>query len=161
AMRHFQGRARVFDSEEETNQAIMAGRVAAGDVVVVRYEGPKGGPGMPEMFRAMKLLNGMGLAKKTALITDGRFSGTNSGCFVGHISPEAAEGGNLAVVKDGDAIMIDIPGRTIHLDVPDEEIRARFETWKPPPPRIKSGYLRIYARLAESASRGAIIPHRD
>ena len=156
----FQGRARVFNSESETNQAIMDRKVQAGDVVVVRYEGPKGGPGMPEMFRAMKLLSGMGLAKKTALITDGRFSGTNSGCFVGHISPEASEGGNLAVVKNGDTVIIDINKRKIHLEVSDEELKARFQSWERPEPRIKSGYLRLYAQLARSASQGAVIPHR-
>jgi dihydroxy-acid dehydratase len=161
AMWAFQGRAKVFNSESETNQAIMDGLVKAGDVVVVRYEGPKGGPGMPEMFRAMKLLSGMGLAKKTALITDGRFSGTNNGCFVGHISPEAGEGGPLAAVKDGDNITIDIHKRKIDLHISDEEIKARLKEWKPPAPRIKSGYLRIYAQLARSASQGAIIPHRD
>jgi len=160
-MWHFQGRARVFDSEAEANQAIMDGKVKAGDVVVVRYEGPKGGPGMPEMFRAMKLLYGMGLAMKTALITDGRFSGTNKGCFVGHISPEAAEGGPLAVVQDGDAITIDIEKRRVHLDVSDEDMTARFETWQRPKSRIKSGYLNLYARLARSAAEGAVIPHRD
>ncbi|MFC1883152.1 dihydroxy-acid dehydratase [Thermodesulfobacteriota bacterium] len=161
AMWQFQGRARVFDSESETNQAIMDGNVKAGDVVVVRYEGPKGGPGMPEMFRAMKLLKGMGLAKKTALITDGRFSGTNNGCFVGHISPEAAEGGTLAVVKDGDRVTIDINKRTIHLDLSDKEIKKRFEKWKKPSSRIKSGYLNLYSRLATSASQGAVIPHHE
>ncbi|MBN1847137.1 MAG: dihydroxy-acid dehydratase [Deltaproteobacteria bacterium] len=161
AMWTFKGRARVFDSEAETNQAIMDKKVQAGDVVVVRYEGPKGGPGMPEMFRAMKLLGGMGLAKKTALITDGRFSGTNNGCFVGHISPEAAEGGTLAAIKDGDLISIDIHKRKIDLLVSSEEIRARLEKWKPPEPRIKSGYLRIYSQLARSASQGAIIPHHE
>ncbi|MBN1254504.1 MAG: dihydroxy-acid dehydratase [Deltaproteobacteria bacterium] len=158
---YFQGHAKVFDSEAETNQAIMDGKVQAGDVVVVRYEGPKGGPGMPEMFRAMKLLNGMGLAKKTALITDGRFSGTNNGCFVGHISPEATEGGTLAVVENGDTITIDITKRNIHLDVSEEELAARFKKWERPAPRIESGYLRMYARLARSASYGAIIPHRE
>ena len=160
AMWSFQGRARVFNSESETNQAIMDRKVQAGDVVVVRYEGPKGGPGMPEMFRAMKLLSGMGLAKKTALITDGRFSGTNSGCFVGHISPEASEGGNLAVVKNGDTVIIDINKRKIHIEVSDEELKARFQSWERPAPRIKSGYLRLYAQLARSASQGAVIPHR-
>ena len=161
AMWHFEGRARVFDSESETNQAIMDRKVKAGDVVVVRYEGPKGGPGMPEMFRAMKLLKGMGLAKKTALITDGRFSGTNNGCFVGHISPEAAEGGPLAIVRDSDRITIDIHRRSIHLHVSDGDIKKRFEKWKRPTPRIKSGYLNLYSRLATSASRGAVIPHHE
>ncbi|MBL7211310.1 MAG: dihydroxy-acid dehydratase [Desulfobacteraceae bacterium] len=159
-MRTFTGTARCFDSEEEANQAVLEGRVEAGDVVVIRYEGPKGGPGMPEMATAMKLLYGRGLALKTALITDGRFSGTNNGCFVGHISPEAAEGGPIAAVRDGDQITIDIPNRNIHLQLPQQEIEARLREWQPPPPRVRSGYLALYARLAESADKGAILPHR-
>jgi dihydroxy-acid dehydratase len=159
-MRTFTGRARCFDAEEEANQAILDGRVEAGDVVVIRYEGPKGGPGMPEMAAAMKLLYGRGLALKTALITDGRFSGTNNGCFVGHISPEAAEGGPIAAVVDGDQITIDIPNRNIHLHVPEQELEGRLTEWRPPEPRFKSGYLALYARLAESADKGAIIRHR-
>jgi len=159
-MHTFTGRACCFDSEEEANQAVLEGRVEAGDVVVIRYEGPKGGPGMPEMATAMKLLYGRGLALKTALITDGRFSGTNNGCFVGHISPEAAEGGPIAAVRDGDQITIDIPNRNIHLQLPQQEIEARLKEWQPPPPRVRSGYLALYARLAESADKGAILPHR-
>jgi len=159
-MHTFTGRACCYDSEEEANQAVLEGRVEAGDVVVIRYEGPKGGPGMPEMATAMKLLYGRGLALKTALITDGRFSGTNNGCFVGHISPEAAEGGPIAAVRDGDQITIDIPNRNIHLQLPQQEIEARLKEWQPPPPRVRSGYLALYARLAESADKGAILPHR-
>jgi len=159
-MHTFTGTARCFDSEEEANEAVLEGRVEAGDVVVIRYEGPKGGPGMPEMATAMKLLYGRGLALKTALITDGRFSGTNNGCFVGHISPEAAEGGPIAAVRDGDQITIDIPNRNIHLQLPQQEIEARLREWQPPPPRVRSGYLALYARLAESADKGAILPHR-
>ncbi len=159
-MHTFTGRACCFDSEEAANQAVLEGRVEAGHVVVIRYEGPKGGPGMPEMATAMKLLYGRGLALKTALITDGRFSGTNNGCFVGHISPEAAEGGPIAAVRDGDRITIDIPNRNIHLQLPQKEIEARLRKWQPPPPRVRSGYLALYARLAESADKGAILPHR-
>ncbi len=159
-MHTFTGTACCFDSEEEANQAVLEGRVEAGDVVVIRYEGPKGGPGMPEMATAMKLLYGRGLALKTALITDGRFSGTNNGCFVGHISPEAAVGGPIAAVRDGDQITIDIPNRNIHLQLPQQEIEARLREWQPPPPRVRSGYLALYARLAESADKGAILPHR-
>ena len=159
-MHTFTGTARCFDSEEKANQAVLEGRVEAGDVVVIRYEGPKGGPGMPEMATAMKLLYGRGLALKTALITDGRFSGTNNGCFVGHISPEAAVGGPIAAVRDGDQITIDIPNRNIHLQLPQQEIEARLREWQPPPPRVRSGYLALYARLAESADKGAILPHR-
>ena len=156
----FTGKARVFDCEEAANQAIMDGKVVEGEVVVIRYEGPKGGPGMREMYIAMKLLFGRGLALKTALVTDGRFSGTNNGCFVGHISPEAAEGGPLAIVKDGDLITIDIPKRNLHLHVSDEEIKARLMKWKRPEPKFKKGYLALYSRLAESADKGAIIRHK-
>jgi dihydroxy-acid dehydratase len=156
----FTGKAHVFDCEEAANQAIMDGKVVEGEVVVIRYEGPKGGPGMREMYIAMKLLFGRGLALKTALVTDGRFSGTNNGCFVGHISPEAAEGGPLAIVKDGDLITIDIPKRNLHLHLSNEEIKARLANWKRPEPKFKKGYLALYARPAESADKGAIIRHK-
>ena len=159
-MHVFTGQARCFDSEEAANGAILEGKVREGDVIVIRYEGPKGGPGMREMYTAMKLLYGRGLALKTAVVTDGRFSGTNNGCFVGHISPEAAEGGAIAVVRDGDTITIDIPNRRLELHVPDKEIETRLRAWVRPPPKIKSGYLALYARLAESADKGAIIRNR-
>lgn len=160
AMRTFTGRARCFDSEEAANDAILRGKVQEGEVVVIRYEGPKGGPGMREMCRAMKLIYGKGLALKTAIITDGRFSGTNSGCFVGHISPEAAEGGPIAAVEDGDLVTIDIPNRDLKLHVPDEDIQERLSRWKRPEPKFRKGYLALYSRLAESADKGAIIKHR-
>jgi len=160
-MRTFTGSARCFDSEEAANQAILEGRVKEGEVVVIRYEGPKGGPGMREMYLAMKLLYGRGLALKTALVTDGRFSGTNNGCFVGHVSPEAAEGGPLAAVRDGDRITIDIPNRNLELHVSDQEIADRLAGWQRPEPKFKSGYLALYSRLAESADKGAIIRHRN
>ena len=160
AMQLFTGSARCFDAEEQANEAIMEGKVAEGDVVVIRYEGPKGGPGMREMYVAMKLLYGRGLDLGTAVITDGRFSGTNKGAFVGHISPEAAEGGPLALVEDGDRITIDIAGRSLHLHVADEELAKRREAWTRPPPNVTNGYLALYARLAESADKGAIIRHR-
>ncbi|MCF8124321.1 MAG: dihydroxy-acid dehydratase [Desulfarculaceae bacterium] len=160
AMHHFTGRAHCFDSEEEANQAIMDRRIEPGEVVVIRYEGPKGGPGMPEMAMAMKMLYGQGLSDKTALITDGRFSGTNNGCFVGHISPEAAEGGPLAAVRDGDQITVDIPGRQVNLEISEGELAERMAAWQPPPPKIAGGYLALYARLATSAAKGAILPHR-
>lgn len=159
-MHTFTGTARCFDSEEAANQAILDGKVQPGEVVVIRYEGPKGGPGMREMYIAMKLLYGRGLALSTALITDGRFSGTNNGCFVGHISPEAAEGGPIAIVEDGDTITIDIPNRSLHLHVSDADIAARLAKWQRPAPKIKSGYLALYSRLAESADKGAIIRHK-
>jgi len=159
-MHTFIGKARCFDSEEAANEAILNGKVQPGEVVVIRYEGPKGGPGMREMFKAMKMLYGRGLALKTALITDGRFSGTNNGCFVGHISPEAAEGGPLAAVNDGDVISIDIPNRKLELQLPQTEIEARLSRWRRPEPKIKRGYLALYARYAESADKGAIIRHK-
>jgi len=159
-MHKFTGKAHCFDSEEAANQAILDGKVVEGEVVVIRYEGPKGGPGMREMYIAMKLLYGRGLALKTALVTDGRFSGTNNGCFVGHISPEAAEGGPVAIVQNEDLITIDIPNRKLHLHVPDDEIKARLAKWKRPDPKFKKGYLALYSRLAESADKGAIIRHK-
>jgi len=156
-MHVFTGKARVFDCEEIAEAAILNGSIKAGDVVVIRYEGPKGGPGMREMYKAMKYLYGMGLAKKTALITDGRFSGTNNGCFVGHISPEAAEGGPLAIVQDGDKITIDIPKGVLHLHLSDQEISARLAIWQRPEPKFKRGYLGFYSQLAGSAAKGAVI----
>ncbi|MBU4563175.1 MAG: dihydroxy-acid dehydratase [Desulfarculus sp.] len=160
-MRVFTGKAHCFDSEEAANQAILDNQVNPGEVVVIRYEGPKGGPGMREMYKAMKLLYGKGLALSTAVVTDGRFSGTNNGCFVGHVSPEAAEGGPLALVADGDEILIDIPAGKLQLQVSDEELAKRKAAWKAPAPKFTSGYLALYARLAESADKGAIIRHRS
>lgn len=159
AMHRFSGTARVFDSEGAANQAILERKVLPGEVVVIRYEGPKGGPGMPEMALAMKMLYGQGLAKKTALVTDGRFSGTNNGCFVGHVSPEAAEGGPLAAVRDGDRITVDIPGRRLDLKISQAALSERLAAWRPPAPKIEKGYLALYARLAASAAQGGIIPN--
>jgi dihydroxy-acid dehydratase len=160
SVRQFTGTAVVFDSEGEANQAILDGKIKEGDVVVIRYEGPKGGPGMVEMYRASKYLYGMGLHTSTALVTDGRFSGTNNGCFVGHISPEASEGGPIAIVENGDKISIDVINGTIHLHVSDAEIEGRLKHWQEPEPKVKKGYLRLYSRLASSADEGAIIKHR-
>lgn len=159
-MHKFTGKAHCFNSEEEADRAILDGKIREGQVVVIRYEGPKGGPGMREMYKAMKLLYGQGLALKTALVTDGRFSGTNNGCFVGHVSPEAAEGGPIAIVNDGDMITIDIPKRELYLHVPKEEIERRLSGWRRPEPKFKRGYLALYARLAQSADKGAIIKHK-
>jgi dihydroxy-acid dehydratase len=159
-MHTFTGKAHCFDSEEQADRAILEGKVKEGEVIVIRYEGPKGGPGMREMYKAMKLLYGRGLALKTALVTDGRFSGTNNGCFVGHISPEAAEGGPLAIVQNGDTITIDIPNRDLKLHLSDEEIQDRLMNWQRPEPKFKKGYLALYSRLAESADKGAIIRHK-
>jgi dihydroxy-acid dehydratase len=159
-MRSFTGKAHCFNSEEDANEAILAGKVTEGEVIVIRYEGPKGGPGMREMYKAMKLLYGRGLALKTALVTDGRFSGTNNGCFVGHVSPEAAEGGPLAIVENGDEISIDIADRKLHLNLSDRQIEERLARWQRPEPKFKRGYLALYSRLAESADKGAIIRHK-
>lgn len=156
---HFKGRAVVYNSEEEAEEAILNGEIKSGDCVVIRYEGPKGGPGMREMFRAMKLLYGRGLGKSTALITDGRFSGTNNGLFVGHISPEAAEGGPIAIIENGDEVEIDIQNRSINLLVDDEVIKERLSKWKRPEPKFKTGYLGLYSRVASSGSRGGVIDY--
>lgn len=157
SMHTFTGLAKVFDCEEDANDAIRNGTIEPGNVVVIRYEGPKGGPGMREMYKAMKYLYGLGLGVSTALVTDGRFSGTNNGCFVGHVSPEAAEGGPLAIVRDGDRITIDIPQKKLTLHVPDEEIAARLATWRRPEPKFRSGYLSLYTRLASSANEGGVL----
>jgi dihydroxy-acid dehydratase len=156
----FTGTAVVFESEEGANQAILDGKIKSGDVVVIRYEGPKGGPGMVEMYRALKYLYGMGLHKSTAVVTDGRFSGTNNGCFVGHISPEAAEGGPIAIIENGDKISIDVIKGTLHLHVSDGEMERRLKNWERPEPKVKKGYLNLYSKLASSADEGAIIKHR-
>ncbi len=156
-MHTFVGKARCFDAEEQANQAILDGSIKPGDVLVIRYEGPKGGPGMREMATAMKLLYGRGLAMETAVVTDGRFSGTNNGCFVGHISPEAAEGGPIAAVHDGDTIDIDIPNRSIRLEVNDDELQARLSKWQRPPRKIIKGYLDLYSKFAASAAQGAVL----
>ena len=159
-MQTFTGRAHCFDSEDEADKAILEGMVKEGEVIVIRYEGPKGGPGMREMYKAMKLLYGRGLALKTAVVTDGRFSGTNNGCFVGHISPEAAEGGPIAIIENGDKITIDIPNRNLQLQLSDQEIQDRLTQWQRPEPKFKKGYLALYSRLAESADKGAMIRHK-
>ena len=152
-----EGPAKVFDSEEEAISAIYAGKIVKGDVVVIRYEGPKGGPGMREMLSPTSAICGMGLDKDVALITDGRFSGATRGAAIGHVSPEAAEGGNIGLVQDGDIISIDIPAGTISMQVSDEELKKRRENFVPKEPPIKDGVLRKYARLVTSASTGAIL----
>ncbi len=157
SVRRFTGKAVAFDYEEAANKAILESRIKAGDVVVIRYEGPRGGPGMREMFMSMKYLHGMGLDKVTAVVTDGRFSGTNNGCFVGHVSPEAADGGPISIVEDGDKITIDVIQGTLHLHVPQEEIERRLKNWRKPEKKFKKGYLELYSRLASSANEGAII----
>lgn len=157
SLRHFEGEAICFDCEEEAEEAILGGKVRDGHIVVIRYEGPKGGPGMREMYKAMKYLYGRGLSKTTALITDGRFSGTNNGCFVGHISPEAAEGGPIAIVCNGDRIVIDIDKRMLTLDVSPEEIERRLAAWKRPSPKFTKGWLGLYCQVAASGAEGAVM----
>ncbi len=152
----FTGRARVFDSEDQAMQAILGGRITSGEVVVIRYEGPKGGPGMREMLAPTSALIGMGLGDVVALITDGRFSGGTKGPCIGHISPEAAEGGLIALVAEGDTISIDIPQRKLELKVPEVDLELRRQSWQPPEPKIKTGYLARYAKLVTSASTGAV-----
>ncbi len=152
-----QGPARVFDSEDEVIKAILDGKINKGEVVVIRYEGPKGGPGMREMLMPTSALAGMGLDADVALITDGRFSGATRGACIGHVSPEAAEGGVIALVQDGDIIAIDMNQCTLTLKVSDEELERRRKAWTCPPPKIKTGYLARYARLVSSASEGAVL----
>jgi dihydroxy-acid dehydratase len=153
---HFTGRARVFHSEEEAQERIMDGTVVAGDVLVIRYEGPKGGPGMREMLTPTSAIMGKGLGNDVALITDGRFSGGSHGFVVGHITPEAADGGPLALVEDGDTVTIDAVANRIELDVSDEELARRHKSWVAPPPRFTRGVLAKYARVVGSASEGAV-----
>ena len=151
------GPARVFDSEDEAIEKIYAGEIKKGDVVLIRYEGPKGGPGMREMLGPTSAIAGMGLDKDVALITDGRFSGASRGASIGHVSPEAMEGGTIAVVQEGDIISINIPEGKLNAEVPDEELKRRMSEWKAPEPKITKGYLGRYARLVTSASTGAVL----
>jgi len=153
---HFEGKARVFASEEEAGKAIMDGKIEAGDAVIIRYEGPKGGPGMREMLTPTSILAGRGLDTECALITDGRFSGGTRGLCIGHVSPEAAEGGPIALVKDGDMIEIDLVKKTIDLKVGEAELDRRRKEWKRPEPKIKEGYMARYAAMVTSAAGGAI-----
>ena len=152
-----EGSARVFDSEDDAIQAIYGGKIKPGDVVVIRYEGPKGGPGMREMLNPTSALAGMKLDKTVALITDGRFSGASRGASIGHVSPEAAQGGEIALVHEGDTIAIDIPASKVELKVSDEVLEQRRKEWKAPEPRITSGWLGRYARLVSSANTGAVL----
>jgi len=155
-LRH-EGPARVFDSEEEATSAIMAGRIKKGDVVIIRYEGPKGGPGMREMLVPTSAIAGMGLDADVALITDGRFSGGTRGAAIGHVSPEAMEGGPIAIIQDGDRVAINIPKRLITLKVAEKEIEKRLSKWRPPKPKISKGYMARYARAVSSGSEGAVV----
>ena len=158
-----EGPARVFECEEDAIDAIKGGKIVAGDVVVIRYEGPKGGPGMREMLNPTSAIAGMGLGSSVALITDGRFSGASRGASIGHVSPEAAVGGPIALIKEGDIISIDIPNNSLNVKVSDEELEARRKEWKPREPKVTTGYLSRYRELVTSGNRGAVleVPKKD
>lgn len=156
-MLYHEGPARIYNSEEEVTEAIFSGKIQKGDVVVIRYEGPKGGPGMREMLSPTSAIAGMGLDKDVALITDGRFSGATRGASIGHISPEAMEGGPIGLLQDGDIIRIDINNRKIEVLLSDEELARRKTSWQQPEPKVKTGYLSRYARLVTSANTGAVL----
>jgi dihydroxy-acid dehydratase len=156
ATQHHRGPARVFDSEEATFDAVAQGRIRPGDVVVIRYEGPKGGPGMREMLAVTAAIVGAGLGDSVALLTDGRFSGATHGLMAGHVAPEAAQGGPIAALRDGDMIVVDIPTRQLQVELNDTELKARLADWRPPPPRYQAGVFAKYARLVSSAATGAV-----
>jgi dihydroxy-acid dehydratase len=156
-MLQHKGPARVFDSEDDAYKAIIDGQIKKGDVVVIRYEGPKGGPGMREMLLPTSAIAGMGLDKEVALITDGRFSGATRGAAIGHVSPEAMSGGAIALIAEGDTIAIDIKNKTLNLEVEAAELEKRRAKWQPPQPKIKTGYMARYARLVTSADQGAVL----
>lgn len=157
SMYKFSGRARVFDMEEDSVAAILNNEIKEGDFVVIRYEGPKGGPGMREMLTPTSALVGAGLGLKVALVTDGRFSGATRGACIGHVSPEAQEGGNIALIEEGDIIDLDVVNRQLNIRVSDEELAKRRAAWKAPEPKVKSGYLSRYAKTVQSASNGAVV----
>jgi len=156
SMRAFRGPARVFESEEQAFAAVEQGQVKTGDVVVIRYEGPRGGPGMREMLAVTAALVGAGLGESVALVTDGRFSGATHGLMAGHVAPEAAEGGVIAAVRDGDEIAFDVEGRSLRVELSDDEIRGRMASWEPPAPRYTGGVMAKYAERVQSAARGAV-----
>jgi dihydroxy-acid dehydratase len=152
-----EGPARIYNSQDEVLAGIAANEVQPGDVVIIRYEGPKGGPGMPEMLAPTSAIMGMGLGSKVALITDGRFSGGTRGACIGHVSPEAAEGGPIAALRDGDTISIDIPNKSLNVKLSEQEIEQRLSELPVFEPKIKKGYLARYAKMVTSASTGAIL----
>jgi dihydroxy-acid dehydratase len=156
-MKVFTGKAKVFNSEDDAMKAILDKQISSGDVVVIRYEGPAGGPGMREMLSPTSAIHGMGLSESVALLTDGRFSGGTRGPCIGHISPEAASGGVIGVIEDGDIIKIDIPRRTLNVDLSDKQIKERLAKVKKLEPKIKTGYLARYAKLVKSADTGAVL----
>ena len=155
-MTKHRGPARVFDSEEAAFASVEQGGIQAGDVVVIRYEGPQGGPGMREMLAVTAALVGSGLGESVALLTDGRFSGATRGLMAGHVAPEAATGGPIAAVREGDIVTFDVAGRTLDVDLSDREIQSRLDDWTAPSPRFQSGVMAKYARLVSSAATGAV-----
>jgi dihydroxy-acid dehydratase len=157
-----EGPARVFECEDDAIKAIKGGDIHPGDVVVIRYVGPKGGPGMPEMLNPTSAIAGMGLGSSVALITDGRFSGASRGASIGHVSPEAAVGGPVALIEEGDIIEIDIPNLKLNARISDEELARRKEKWQPREPEVTTGYLARYAAMVTSGNRGAVleVPHK-
>jgi dihydroxy-acid dehydratase len=156
-MKVFSGKARVFDSEDDAMKAILDKKIVAGDIVVIRYEGPSGGPGMREMLSPTSAIQGMGLSDSVALLTDGRFSGGTRGPCIGHISPEAASGGAIAAIQEGDTIKINIPKRSLSVDLTDDQIKQRLTKVIKPDPKIKVGYLARYAKQVQSADTGAVL----
>ena len=155
-MYKFKGPAKVFNSEEEVTSALRNNKIAAGDFIIIRYEGPKGGPGMREMLMATAMISGMGLGESVALATDGRFSGATRGPCIGHVSPEAVEAGPIALVRDGDIISMDAISRKLELEISKDDLQERLKSWKPPESKIKRGYLYRYSKLVTSADKGAV-----
>ena len=155
-LQHHRGPARVFDGEQGALDAVLANQIKPGDVVVIRCEGPRGGPGMPEMLAVTAAIVGAGLGESVVMVTDGRFSGATRGLMAGHVAPEAASGGPIAAIREGDTIVFDIPNRRIDVELPEREIAARLKAWKAPAPRYTSGVMAKYARLVSSAAEGAI-----
>jgi dihydroxy-acid dehydratase len=155
-IQQFRGPARVFDGEEAAFAAVQSGAIKAGDVIVIRYEGPKGGPGMREMLAVTAAVVGAGLGDSIALLTDGRFSGATHGLMAGHVAPEAARGGPVAAVRDGDTIEFDVPGRELRVLISDSEMKSRLAQWSAPAPRYANGVLGKYTRMVSSASQGAV-----
>ena len=151
------GPAVIFETEEAAYEGIVNGQIKAGDVIVIRYEGPRGGPGMQEMLAPTSALKGIGLGDKCALVTDGRFSGGTAGACIGHVSPEAADGGPIALIRPGDKIRIDIPAQRLDIEISDAELEKRRKEFKAPPPRFKRGWLARYSRMVTSANTGAVL----
>jgi dihydroxy-acid dehydratase len=156
----FKGLAKVFDSEKEIVEELKEGKIKKGDFIIIRYEGPKGGPGMREMLTATSMAVALGLDSEIALATDGRFSGATRGPCIGHVSPEAMEGGPMAIVENGDIISLDIKARKLDLELSEDEIESRLKKWKPIKPKVERGYLYRYSKLVESADRGAVFKRK-